>query len=78
MPNNMTVTEFARSGGHALARSRTPEQRSEAARRAAEARWARVRAQVAASRRGQGLPDHVTGPVLDQLAARVLDQEEVA
>jgi hypothetical protein len=36
---------------------------------------AAVRAQVAESRRAQGLPDHVpAGRFLDQLAAQVLDQ----
>jgi hypothetical protein len=76
MPENtMTVTEFARGGGQALAQSRTPEQRREAARHAAEIRWSRVRARVAESRKAQGLPEHVEDPhLLGQLAREVLER----
>jgi hypothetical protein len=76
MPENtMTVTEFARSGGLAVAASRTPEQRREAARHAAEIRWARVRKQVAESRKAQGLPEHVEDPnALGDLAREVIER----
>jgi hypothetical protein len=73
MPETMTVAEAGRRGGHATAAKMTPEERSEAARRAVNARWAKVRAQVQESRKAQGLPETVpAGPVLDQLAAEVL------
>jgi hypothetical protein len=39
----LTVTEFARMGGKALAKKMTKQQRQEAARRAAQARWAKAR-----------------------------------
>jgi hypothetical protein len=74
----MTVTEFARSGGQALAASRSPEQRREAARHAAEIRWSRVRAQVAESRKAQGLPPTVEDPnVLSDLAREVGGRDAV-
>jgi hypothetical protein len=70
---SITVAEAGHRGGTATAKNRTPEERSEAARRAVNARWAKVRAQVAESRKAQGLPETVpAGPVLDQLAAEVL------
>jgi len=37
----LTITEFARMGGKALAAKMTPKQRRESARKAAEARWAK-------------------------------------
>jgi len=37
------VTELGRAGGHATAAARTPEERSEAARKAVNARWAKKR-----------------------------------
>jgi hypothetical protein len=37
-----------------------------------------VREQVKASRLAQGLPEHVQGPILAELAALVLDQEGAA
>jgi hypothetical protein len=73
MPEYITVAEAGRRGGHATAAKMTPEQRSEAARRAVNARWAKVRAQVEESRREQGRPEHVEDPnVLGDLAREVL------
>jgi hypothetical protein len=46
MPKPLTIVEFARSGGKARARKLTPAQRSEAARKAVEARWAKSRASL--------------------------------
>jgi hypothetical protein len=37
----LTITEFARMGGKALAAKMTPEQRAEAASKASKARWAK-------------------------------------
>ena len=37
------ASEFARKGGYARARKLTPEQRSESARRAVKARWAKTK-----------------------------------
>lgn len=39
----MTITEFARMGGLASAKSMTPEQRSERAKKAARKRWEKSR-----------------------------------
>jgi hypothetical protein len=75
MPEIMTVAEAGRRGGHATAAKMTPEERSEAARRAVNARWAKVRAQVEESRRAQGRPEHVEDPnVLGDLAREVLER----
>ena len=38
----LSITEFARMGGKARARKLTKQQRSDAARKAVEARWARI------------------------------------
>jgi hypothetical protein len=35
----LTITEFARMGGKALAKKMTKQERQESARRAAQARW---------------------------------------
>lgn len=40
------ATEFARKGGKARAKKLTPEERSESARKAVEARWAKLRETV--------------------------------
>ena len=45
------AAEFARKGGKARAKKLTPEQRSEAARKAVQARWAKARREKAAARR---------------------------
>ena len=45
----LTVSEFARMGGYALARKRTPEERTAAARKAGQARWKRYRAKKKAA-----------------------------
>jgi hypothetical protein len=75
MPEIMTVAEAGRRGGHATAAKLTPEERSESARRAVNARWASVRAQVKASREAQGLPEHVEDPnALGNLAREVLER----
>jgi hypothetical protein len=37
----LTITEVARMGGKALAKKMNPQQRTEAGRRAANARWAK-------------------------------------
>jgi general stress protein YciG len=37
------VTELGRAGGKATAANRTPEERSEAARKAVQARWAKTK-----------------------------------
>jgi hypothetical protein len=37
------ASQFARKGGQARARKLTPEERSESARKAVEARWAKTR-----------------------------------
>jgi hypothetical protein len=69
MPETITVAEAGRRGGHATAAKLTPEERSESARRAVKARWAKVRAQVAESRMAQGLPATVEDSgVLSDLA----------
>lgn len=39
--STLVLSEFGAQGGHARARAMTPEQRSESARRAVNARWAR-------------------------------------
>ncbi len=50
-PNTMApkaksyAAEFARLGGKARAKKLTPEERSEAARKAVQARWAKVKAE---------------------------------
>jgi hypothetical protein len=41
MGQPLTITEFARMGGKALAKKLTKKQRSDSARRAAQARWAK-------------------------------------
>lgn len=41
MAKPMTITEFARMGGKALAKKMTAKQRKESARKAAKARWAK-------------------------------------
>lgn len=75
MPETITVAEAGRRGGHATAAKMTPEERSESARRAVNARWARVRAQVTESRRAQGLPETVEDPnALGDLAREVLER----
>jgi hypothetical protein len=40
-PKNPAAVELGRKGGKATARKLTPEQRSESARRASQARWAK-------------------------------------
>jgi len=40
---NLTIQEFARMGGKARARKLTKEERSESAKQAAEARWAKAK-----------------------------------
>lgn len=42
-PKNPAAVALGRKGGKATAENRTPEQRSEAARKAVEARWAKTR-----------------------------------
>lgn len=42
-PKNPAAVALGRKGGHARAKSLTPEQRSDAARKAVEARWARIK-----------------------------------
>jgi len=42
-PKNPAAVTLGRKGGKATAQSRTAEQRSEAARRAVEARWAKAK-----------------------------------
>ncbi|MGH9515279.1 MAG: hypothetical protein ACRD3P_06335 [Terriglobales bacterium] len=39
----LTVTEFARMGGKALAKKMTKQERQESARRAAQSRWAKAK-----------------------------------
>jgi hypothetical protein len=46
------ATQFARKGGKARAKNLTPEQRSESARKAVEARWAKQRAELKALNEG--------------------------
>ena len=41
------ATQFARKGGHARAKKLSPEERSESARKAVEARWAKLKKLVA-------------------------------
>ena len=41
MAQPMTITEFARMGGKALAKKMTKQERKDSARRAANARWAK-------------------------------------
>ena len=48
MPKRLTITEFARMGGFALAKKRTKKQRSDAARKAVIARWAKAKKATAA------------------------------
>jgi hypothetical protein len=43
MANTLTITEFARMGGKALAKKMTAKQRKESARKAAQARWAKTK-----------------------------------
>ena len=43
MANTLTITEFARMGGKALAKKLTKKERADSARRAAQARWAKVK-----------------------------------
>ena len=43
-PKNSAAVELGRKGGKARARKLTPEERTEAARKAVEARWAKQRA----------------------------------
>lgn len=52
MANPLTITEFARMGGKALAKTMTKKQRSDSAKKAAEARWAKERAKTKALRDG--------------------------
>ena len=42
-PKNAAAVALGRKGGKATAENRTPEQRSEAARKAVEARWAKLK-----------------------------------
>jgi hypothetical protein len=46
------ASQFARKGGQARAKKLTPEQRSESARKAVEARWAKQKKLVAAITEG--------------------------
>lgn len=46
----MTLREFAAMGGRACQANRTPEERSEAGRKAVTIRWMRVRAAAKASK----------------------------
>lgn len=46
-PKNPAAVALGRKGGKATARNRNPEQRSEAARKAVEARWAKLKKLVA-------------------------------
>ena len=46
-PKNPAAVSLGRKGGKATARNRTPEQRSDAARKAIEARWAKTEKLVA-------------------------------
>jgi hypothetical protein len=41
-PKNAAAVALGRKGGHARAKKLTPEQRSDAARKAVEARWAKA------------------------------------
>jgi hypothetical protein len=41
MGQPLTITEFARMGGKALAKKMTKKERKESARKAAQARWAK-------------------------------------
>jgi hypothetical protein len=49
---NPAAVALGRKGGQATAAKLTPEQRSEAARKAVEARWARIRALTSEIREG--------------------------
>lgn len=42
-PKNSAAVELGRKGGRATARNRTSEERADAARKAVEARWAKIR-----------------------------------
>ena len=46
------MSKWARKGGRAKAKNRTPEQRSEEMRVVANARWAKIRAEKAAQESG--------------------------
>jgi hypothetical protein len=46
-PKNAAAVALGRKGGHARAKKLSPEQRSEAARKAVEARWAKTEKLVA-------------------------------
>ncbi len=47
MSQPLTITEFARMGGKALAKKLTKNQRQESARRADQARWAKEKKEPA-------------------------------
>jgi general stress protein YciG len=47
-PKNRAAVALGRKGGHARAANMTPEQRSEAARKAVEARWSRIETNLSA------------------------------
>jgi hypothetical protein len=49
MAQPLTITEFARMGGKALAKKMTKKERQESARKAAQARWSKVKKQKSAS-----------------------------
>jgi hypothetical protein len=72
MPEYMNCGEAGRLGGFARAKKLSPERRSEIARNAINARWAKVRAQVEEQRRLQRMPRTVEDEkFLGQLAADV-------
>jgi hypothetical protein len=45
-PKDSAAVSLGRKGGKATARNRSPEERTEAARKAVEARWAKQRAEL--------------------------------
>lgn len=66
---------LGRRGGQARARNLSPERVREIASIASNARWAKVRAQVAESRKAQGLPERVEDPhLLGDLAREAVER----
>jgi len=67
-PKNAAAVALGRKGGQARAKKLTPEERSEAARRAVEARWANTKTRVREIT--EGTKELLKGPGEGEKAAR--------
>lgn len=54
MMRSMDVSEFAKLGGKARAKAMTADERSESARKAVQARWAKAKGKAKKTAKGKG------------------------